>query len=103
MLNVGVLFVLAVGYGADQIEDGEGLTVLRRVRDVVIAEADTLRAQWLPQGGGSAQGVRGRGAALRGFWVDESEEVPDPPGRRDASAGLRPARTENPLGPDDAP
>jgi hypothetical protein len=71
MLNVGVLFVLAVGYGADQIEDGEGLTVLRRVRDVVIAEADTLRAQWLAQVGDYVQVYRDRDAALRAFSVYE--------------------------------
>ncbi len=71
MLNVGVLFVLTVGYGADQIEDGEGVTVLRRVRNVAIAEADTLRAQWLAQVGDYVQVYRDRDAALRAFSVYE--------------------------------
>jgi hypothetical protein len=71
MLNVGVLFVLAVGPHADEIEDAEGVTVLRRVRDVVLAEADTLHARELEHVGDYVQVYRARDAALRALSVYE--------------------------------
>jgi hypothetical protein len=71
MLNVGVLFVLAVGDDADQIEHAEGVTVLRRVRNVVLAEADTVHAQGLENVGEHVQVYRDRDAALRALSVYE--------------------------------
>jgi hypothetical protein len=71
MLNVGVLFVLAVGYHADQIEDAEGVTVLRRVRNVDLAEADALHARGLAHAAEYVHLYRDRDAALRALSVFE--------------------------------
>lgn len=71
MLGPDVRFVLALGLDADLIEDAEGVNVLERARNVVLAEVDSLHAQRLANAGEYVHVYRDRTAAFLAFSVFE--------------------------------
>lgn len=66
-----VVFVLALGADAEQVEDVEGVNILRRVRNVVLAEVDKLQAERLVDAGEYVHAYRDRDVALRALSVFE--------------------------------
>jgi len=71
LLSSDLRFVLALGDDAARIEDDERVNVLRRVRNVVLAEADALHAPRLALSGEYVHVYHDRDEAFRAFSVFE--------------------------------
>jgi len=64
-------FVLALGEDADRLEGSEVVFVLRRIGNVVLAEAEKHHAKWFAKTGEYVHVYRHRNDALRALSVFE--------------------------------
>jgi hypothetical protein len=71
MLNGDRRFVLALGHDADRLEVLEEVSVLARVRNAVLVEADRRRAAAIAESGEYIHVYREREDALRALAVFE--------------------------------